>query len=414
MKISEIRRLFSLRPPPLGQRKRQLVRSFAVADLERIASKRLPRSVAGYLNGGADREQTLAANTNAFRRWSFTPRVLVDVDTVDLQTSYLGRTWSSPLGLAPTGYTGMFTPVGERAVAKAALARETPYAVSTMATTAVPDLIREAPAGATPPWFQLYALRGHTVTYRLLDRMQEAGVEVLELAVDAPVCGNRLRDRRTGFTVPPQLTLGSVVDIGLRPSYWLGMVRNPALTFANFAGIGGGVDAGSIEEINSQFSPSFTWDDLAELRTRWHGSILIKGLLNAQQSRRAVDLGADGIHLSNHGGRQLDGAASPLAVLQEVRTELGEVIPIIVDSGVRTGADIALALALGASAAFIGRPYLWGLIVAQEAGVLHVIDTLNAELARTMRLLGVRSIAELRQHGPDLVRPAPRENGGRT
>lgn len=414
MKVSEIRDLFRLRPPPVARRNRQLARSFAVADLERIASRRLPRSVAGYLNGGADREQTLVANTDAFRSWAFTPRVLVDVDTVDLQADYLGRSWSSPLGLAPTGYTKMFTPAGESAVAEAALARGIPYAVSTMATTAVPDLIREANGSEAPPWFQLYALRDHAVTYRLLDRMQDAGVDVLELAVDVPVSGNRLRDRHTGFTVPPQLTLGSMVDIGLRPSYWLGMVRNPALTFANFAGIGGGIDAGSIEEISSQFSPSFTWDDLVELRTRWHGNILIKGLLNAQQSRRSVDLGVDGIHLSNHGGRQLDSAASPLAVLQDVRAELGEDTPIIVDSGVRTGVDIALALALGANAAFIGRPYLWGLVVAEEAGVLHVIDILNAELARTMRLLGVRSVAELRRCGPDLVQPVLREIGGRT
>lgn len=379
-----------------------------VDDLHRRARRRLPLPIADYLDGGAEGEVSLRTNTEAFARWAFTPRSVPGVGSVDTSTTVLGTRWSAPIGLSPTGYGRLMHPDGELGVARAATLRGVPYVLSTVATTTIEDVATVC--DPRPPWLQLYALRDRAVTEHMVARAHDAGCEVLELAIDTAVSGNRLRDRRNGLSIPPRLDLPTLARIGIHPAYWWAMVTNPALDFAQVRAsehVGTSLDGGSVADITGQFEAGLSWDDVDHLRRIWPGRLLLKGPVGAVDAVRARDAGVDGVHLSNHGGRQLDRSVPPLVLVPEVRAAAGEDFTILVDSGVRTGADVAIAIALGADAAFVGRPYLWGLASDGAAGVLRVIDILTEELTRTLHLLGVPDVASLRAGGPDLVRAVP-------
>ncbi|MFD0481395.1 alpha-hydroxy acid oxidase [Kineococcus sp. GCM10028916] len=401
MKFHEVRDLVRLTAPPLDRRARVLAAAWTVEDFRRAARRALPRSVFDHVDGGADEEESLRGNVEAFRRWRFVPNSLVDVSAPDLRTRVLGRPVAAPLGLAPTGYTRMISPLGEPAVAAAAAAAGLPYVLSTMATTSLEDL-----AAATPTldrWFQLYVWKDRTLTEQLVRRAEEAGYGVLEVAIDTAVSGHRVRDVRNGLTIPPALTLSSLVDIGTRPGYWTGVLRHDSLTFANVSPGVEGTAGYTIEDITTQFDATVTWDDVARIRELWSGKLVIKGTVGPRDAVRARDLGVDGVHLSNHGGRQLDRTVAPVDLVAPVRAVVGEDFGVLVDSGVRHGADIATAIALGADACFVGRPYLWALAAAGEDGVSRVLQLLLEQFRRTLQLLGVTSIAQLRREGCDLL-----------
>lgn len=402
MRIRDVRELIQLKPIDLDRRRRRLAAAHTTEDFRLLARRALPRSVFDYVDGGADEEASLRANVEAFRRRRFVPRSLVDVSAPDLGCKILGRAVSAPLGLAPTGYTRMISTAGEPAVVTAAAAAGLPYVLSTMATTSLEDLAAAAPTAER--WFQLYVWKDRALTGRLVRRAAEAGYSVLEIAVDTAVSGFRVRDVRNGLTIPPALTLAGLVDIGMRPGYWTSMLRHPALRFANVGSDGTDGSSGyTIENITSQFDPAVTWDDVARIRDQWPGRLVIKGPIGERDAVRARELGLDGVHLSNHGGRQLDRCIAPVDLVPRVRSAVGEDFSVLVDSGVRHGADIATALALGADACFVGRPYLWALAAGGHQGVARLLRILTDQLRRTMQLLGVTSIEQLRREGPALI-----------
>ncbi len=396
MRVSEIRQLIKMKPVELDATRRRLSACHDVADLRAAGRRRTPRPVFDYVDGGADEELSVRANTRAFRRWRFRPRALVNVSEPDLSAAFLGSVAPLPLALAPTGYTRMMHPGGEIAAARAAQRHGLPYALSTMATTTI-----EAVAAAAQPdlWFQLYILRDSGLNKELVDRAAAAKYRVLVVTVDCFVTGHRSRDRRNGLVIPPELTARTLASIAAKPGYWARMLRSPAIDFANFTGH----PAVTIEDTGQLFNPAITWDDIADLRARWPGRLVIKGPLGPADAARAVAAGADGVQLSNHGGRQLDRTVPPAEVIAPVREAVGPDVSVLVDSGIRHGSDIAVALALGADACAIGRAYLYGLMAGGEAGVDKALDILAAQFKRTMQLLGVPSVAELRAHGRELL-----------
>jgi L-lactate dehydrogenase (cytochrome) len=432
MRASEIRELIRVKPVELDATRRRLSACHDIADLRATGRRLIPRPVFDYVDGGADEELSLRANTRAFRRFRFQPRTLVDVSEPDTAAAFLGSVAPLPLALAPTGYTRMMHPDGEIAAARAAQRHGLPYTLSTMATTtieAVAEALSTRPAGPDRPpgstrpagpdrppgstrpagpdrppgqpdlWFQLYLLRDRGLNKELVDRAAAANYRVLVVTVDCFVTGHRTRDRRNGLVIPPELTAQTLLSIASKPGYWTRMLRSPAIDFANFAGH----EAVTIEGTGALFNPAITWDDIAELRARWSGRLVVKGPLAPQDAARAVSVGADGVQLSNHGGRQLDRAVPPVQTIAAVREAVGPDASVLVDSGVRHGSDIAVALALGADACAIGRAYLYGLMAGGEAGVDRALDILAEQFKRTMQLLGVPSVAELRSLGSSLL-----------
>ena len=385
-----------MRPAELDATRRRLSACHDIADLRATGRRLTPRPVFDYVDGGADEELSVRANTRAFRRWRFQPRTLVNVSEADTSAAFLGSVAPLPLVLAPTGYTRMMHPGGEIAAARAAQRHGLPYTLSTMATTTI-----EAVAESSQPdlWFQLYLLRDSGLNKELVDRAAAAKYRVLVVTVDCFVTGHRTRDRRNGLVIPPELTARTLLSIAAKPGYWTRMLRSPAIDFANLAGH----DAVTIEGTGALFNPAITWDDISELRARWPGRLVIKGPFGPADCRRAVSAGADGVQLSNHGGRQLDRTVPPVDLIAAAREAVGPDVAVLVDSGVRHGSDIAVALALGADACAIGRAYLYGLMAGGEPGVNKALDILAAQFKRTMQLLGVSSVAELRSLGTELL-----------
>jgi len=396
MRASEIRQLIQMKPVELDATRRRLSACHDIADLRVAGRRRTPRPVFDYVDGGADEELSVRANTRAFRRWRWQPRTLVNVSEADTSARFLDSVVPLPLALAPTGYTRMMHPAGEIGAARAARRHGLPYTLSTMATTTI-----EAVAEAAQPdlWFQLYILRDSGLSKELVDRAAAAGYRVLVVTVDCFVTGHRTRDRRNGLVIPPELTARTMASIAGKPGYWIRMLRNPAIDFANFAGR----PAVTIEGTGSLFNPAITWDDIAELRARWPGKLVIKGPLGPADAAHAISAGADGLQLSNHGGRQLDRTLPPADMIAAIRETVGPEVSVLVDSGIRHGSDIAVALALGADACAIGRAYLYGLMAGGEPGVDKALDILAEQFRRTMQLLGVRSVAELRAAGRELL-----------
>lgn len=404
-----MRRLVQLRPVTLDATERRLAACYDVADLRRVARRRIPRPVFDYVDGAADEELAVAANASAFRAWRFLPRVLASVETVDLSCSVLGSALPAPFLLGPAGYTRMLHPDGEIGAARSAFRHGMPYTLSTMAATGIEELragvsgnsaasrVAGTPGGEL--WFQLYLLKDRVQAYDLLDRAAGNGYRVLVVTVDTVVAGNRLRDQRNGLSIPPELSLRTVASVAARPGFWWRLLSGPALDYANFAGR----PPTTIRQTADFFDASLNWADIEDLRSRWAGKLVIKGPLGPADARRAVELGVDGIQLSNHGGRQLDRCVAPVDLIAPVRAAVGPSVTVLVDSGIRHGADIVVAVALGADAGVLGRAYLYGLMAGGSAGVDRALDLLIRQFRLTMQLLGVTSVAELRKHGRDLI-----------
>lgn len=371
----------------------------SIVDLRRAARRRLPRAIFDYLEGGAEQERTLRANLARYGGCRFHPRALTGSPTPDLSLTLFGDRLPMPVGLAPTGYTRLIHREGEIAVARAAGRLGVPYAAATMANTALGEI---AAAASGPLWFQLYASSDWAVTEQLVGAAERAGCRALLLSVDTQVAGQRLRDLRHGLTIPPSPSWRTLVGIAIRPRYWQGLLSGPELGFANFEGSAAPA-SGGIAQITRSFEASLGWEHLQRLRQRWQGALLLKGPLGPSDVARAVAEGCDGVYLSNHGGRQLDRTVHPLDLLVAARREVGQQVALLVDSGIRSGADVAVALGLGADLCLVGRPYLYGLAAAGQHGVEQTIKMIRDELERTMHLLGTGGVRELRRLGSSLV-----------
>lgn len=380
-----------LRPGPRfgTRRQRSLASAASISDLRTRARRRTPRAVFDYVDGAADDEISLSRSRSTFRDLEFQPHVLRDVSHVDTSTTILGRDAPYPFGFAPTGFTRMMHHEGESAVAKVAERVRIPYALSTLGTT-TPENVAAAAPGADR-WFQLYVWRDRDVSYALVERAHNSGFRTLILTVDLPVGGARLRDVRNGMTVPPSLTVRTALDGARHPNWWLNFLTTEPLSFASLSSLDGTV-ADSADRL---FDPALNFDDVEWLRNQWDGPIVVKGIQSVEDARRVVDLGVNAVILSNHGGRQLDRSPTPLLLIQPVVEAIGSDAEVYVDGGIMNGGDIVAAIALGARAAFVGRAYLYGLMAGGQDGVQRAADILTADIERTMKLLGVQSVAEL-------------------
>jgi L-lactate dehydrogenase (cytochrome) len=386
---SEFRPLLQVQPMTLDRTARRLRRAASVEDLRDQARRRVPRAVFDYTDGGAGREVSLRRSRAAFDRVEFLPSVLRDVSSVDVSTTVLGRPAALPLVMAPTGFTRMMNHQGEPAVARAAARAGVPYALSTMGTTSPERLAEEAPEARR--WFQLYLWRDRAASTEIVRRAAENGYEALVLTVDTPVGGLRLRDVRNGMTIPPALTARTILDGARHPSWWANLLTTEPLEFASLNSF-----AGTVSDLASQvFDPSATLADVRWLRDTWSGPLIVKGLLTVDDAVAAVDAGADGVVVSNHGGRQLDQSPTPLEQLPAIAEAVGERAEVYVDGGVMSGSDVMAAVTLGARAALVGRAYLYGLMAGGEAGVDRVLEILRKEMVTAMQLTGVTSVAEL-------------------
>jgi L-lactate dehydrogenase (cytochrome) len=382
---------------------RRLSRAASVADLRHIARRRLPRGVFDYIDGGAEDERTMVANSASFARTTFRPRVLRDVGTVDPSTTVLGAALAFPLVLAPTGFTRIADPQGELAVARAAERAGLPYTLSTLATRSIEE-VRAVSSGRL--WFQVYVWRDRGLVKEMVARADAAGYEALVLTVDTAVLGRRERDVRRGFSLPPKVGLGTLVDGAVHPGWTWDFVRSEPIRFANVAGqdVGDGSSAVSLADyINTQFDPGLSWRDVEWLRSIWDGPLVLKGIQTVADAQLAADAGIEAIALSNHGGRQLDTAPAAFDLVAPVADAVGDRLEIICDGGVRRGSDVVKAVAAGATACMAGRAYLYGLGAAGERGVDHVLSGLDGDVRRTMALVGAATVADLT---PDLIQPA--------
>lgn len=367
----------------------RLEAALTIEDLRRIANRRTPRAAFDYTDGAAEDEISLGRARQAFRDIEFHPAILRDVTDVDTSRDVLGAPVALPFAIAPTGFTRLMHTAGELAGARAAETAGIPFSLSTLGTASIEAVAAAAPGARR--WFQLYIWRDRERSMALLRRAAEAGYDTLLATVDAPVPGARRRDTRNGMTIPPALTLRTVADAAVHPAWWFDLFTTEPLAFASLDRWSGTV----AQYMDSMFDPSMTFDDLAWVRAQWPGRFVVKGIQTLADARAVVDLGVDGIVLSNHGGRQLDRAPVPFALLPEVAREVGADTEILLDTGIMSGADIVAAVALGARCTLIGRAYLYGLMAGGQAGVQRTIDILAEQVRRTMRLLGVCELAEL-------------------
>ncbi len=392
-------RFKSFEPDPI---RRRLAGCADVSDLRRIAKRRLPAGVFDYIDGGAEDELALRRNSAAFADIEFVPRVLRDVSNLDPSVQLFGRTLPFPLVLSPTGFTRIAHSQGELAVARAAARKGLPYGLSTMGTRSIEEV---ASVSDGPKWFQIYTWRDRGLVKDLVDRSAAAGYEAIVLTVDTAVLGRRERDVRRGYTLPPKIGIDTLLDGALKPGWSLDFLRNDPITFANVADdndAGDGSSAVTLADyINSQFDQALSWSDVEWLQSIWSGPIVLKGVQSVADAKLAADLGVSAIALSNHGGRQLDSAPAPVELIAPVADAVGGRIEILCDGGVRRGSDIVKAVALGATACMVGRPYLYALGAAGEPGVDFVLDFFERGVRQTMALTGVTSMAEV---SPELVR----------
>jgi L-lactate dehydrogenase (cytochrome) len=406
MKLSEIRDLVHVGAPEAPYGVRGLARCYDIDDLARLARRRLPEGAAGYLDGGGEDEWTLRRNREVFGEVELVPRVLRDMSHVDTSTTVLGTRVPLPIVLSPVGGPRMFHHEGELAVARAARHSGLPYAISTLATQPL-EAVAQAAQGS-PLWFQLYVWGDRSVARELVARARRAGYRVLLLSADTTVRSERDRELHRGIELPtPELTIRTVLDGARHPAWSWRFLTSPAIGFPNLSMHG----PTSRERMHEMFDGTVSWQDLEWIRREWDGPIAVKGVLRAEQARRAADLGVDAVIVSNHGGRQMDHVPATLEVLPDVVDAVADRVEVLFDSGIRRGADIAMALALGARAVLVGRAHLYGLAAAGEAGVRHAIDILARELRMAMALCGAATPSEL---DPGLVRVTgpPRVPGG--
>jgi len=379
---------------------RRLRQAASIEDLRLIAKRRLPHGVFDYIDGGAEDERSLAANCSAFAGYEFRPRVLRDVSNLDTTTTILGRQAAMPLIMAPTGFTRIAHSQGELAVARAAARAGIPWSLSTMGTRSIEEV---AAVSDGEKWFQVYAWKDRGLIKELVARAKRAGYTAIWLTVDTAMLGRRERDVRRGMTMPPKIGLSTIVDGAIHPAWTLDFLRNGPITFANVVGLHDEDGSSAVtlsEHMAQQFDQALSWDDIDWLRSIWDGPIVLKGIQTVADAEIAVGMGVEGLGLSNHGGRQLDDAPAPVDLVEPVRDAVGDGATIICDGGIRRGSDIVKALALGADAVSMGRPYFYGLAAAGERGVDHVLDFMRDGLERTMALTGCRAIAEINR---DLV-----------
>lgn len=386
---AELARLLRPKPIVLNPTDRRLANAHTIADLRTIARGRTPRAVFDYTDGAAELEDSLRRARQAYRSVEFHPNVLRGVSEVDTGIDVLGVRSELPFAFAPTGFTRMMHHEGERAVARVAQRTGVPYSLSTMGTTSIEEVAATAPQARK--WFQLYVWRDHGAGRDLMRRAWDAGYDTLLLTVDTPVAGARLRDLRNGLTIPPALTPRTFLDGALHPSWWLNLLTTEPLTFASLDAWGYTVE----EQINKIFDPTLDYDDLAWVRESWPGKLVVKGIQDPADARDVVKAGAQAVLLSNHGGRQLDRTPTPLELLAPTLDLVGTDAEVWVDTGILSGGDIVAAMAMGANLCLVGRAYLYGLMAGGERGVQRAVDILRAEIVRTMRLLGVRTIGDL-------------------
>jgi L-lactate dehydrogenase (cytochrome) len=386
---AELRPLLRRRPHVAGRTERRLSRALTIGDLRLLARRRTPRSVFDYVDGSAEDELSIDRARRAYRELELRPRVLRNVATVDTSVSILGAPSALPLVLAPTGFTRMMHHGGEIAVARAAARAGVVYTLSTMGTTSVEDLARVEPSGRR--WFQLYLWRDRQASAELLSRVEQAGYDTIVLTVDTPIAGARRRDVRNGLTIPPSLSLRTLAGMAVHPAWWANLLTTEPLEFASLSSW-----AGTVEElVAAMFDPAVGFDDLAWLRERWPGHLVVKGIQHVEDARAVVDLGADAVVVSNHGGRQLDRAPTPLELLPDVVAAVGDRAEVLIDTGILSGADLVAARALGASAGMVGRAYLYGLMAGGERGVDRALEIFGLEVRRTMQLLGAARMDDL-------------------
>ena len=401
-KPSELMEFMQFKKPSLDFTGNRLEKALTIYDLRKIAKRRPPAAAFDYTDGAAEGEFSMNRARQAFEDIEFHPGVLTDVSTVDTTTEVLGGTSAMPFGIAPTGFTRLMQTEGEIAGSGAAGAADIPFCLSTLGTTSIEDVRKVNPDGRL--WFQLYVMREREISYGLVERAAKAGFDTLFFTVDTPVAGARLRDKRNGFSIPPQLSLKTVANAIPRPWWWYDFLTTPKLEFASLSSTGGTVG----ELLNAAMDPSINYEDLKEIRSIWPGKIVIKGVQNVEDSKKLADLGVDGILLSNHGGRQLDRAPVPFHLLPEVVREVGMDTEVMVDTGIMNGADVVACLALGAKFTLIGRAYLYGLMAGGRRGVDRTIEILSEEVRRTMKLLQVQNVAELEpKHVTQLRRLQP-------
>lgn len=401
-KPSELKEFMTFKKPSLDFAGNRLEKALTIYDLRKIAKRRTPAAAFDYTDGAAEGEFSMNRARQAFEDIEFHPGVLTDVSTVDTTTEVLGGTSAMPFGIAPTGFTRLMQTEGEIAGAGAAGAAGIPFTLSTLGTTSIEDVRAADPDGRL--WFQLYVMREREISYGLVERAAKAGFDTLFFTVDTPVAGSRLRDKRNGFSIPPHLTMKTLLNAIPRPWWWFDFLTTPKLEFASLSSTGGTVG----ELLDNAMDPSINCEDLKIIREMWPGKIVIKGVQNLEDSKKLADLGVDGILLSNHGGRQLDRAPVPFHLLPEVVREVGNDVEVMVDTGIMNGADIVASMALGAKFTLIGRAYLYGLMAGGRRGVDRTIEILSDEVRRTMKLLQVHNIAELEpKHVTQLRRLQP-------
>ena len=400
---TEIFDLIKFKKLDLNLKRARLSDAQTIDDLRKIAKRRTPAAAFDYTDGAADDEISMNRARQAFKDVEFHPSILNDVSNVDTSCEVFGGPSALPFGIAPTGFTRLMQTEGELAGASAAGKAGIPFCLSTLGTTSIEDVKAANPHGRN--FFQLYVMRQREISYGLVKRAAEAGFDTLFFTVDTPIAGARLRDKRNGFSIPPQISLGTVANAIPRPWWWVDFLTTPTLSFASLNSTGGTVG----ELLNSAMDPSIQFSDLEEIRSMWPGKLVVKGVQNVEDSKKLADLGVDGIILSNHGGRQLDRAPVPFWLLPEVVREVGKDLDVTMDTGIMHGADIVAAMAMGAKFTFIGRAYLYGLMAGGEAGVTRAIEILAEQVRRTMQLLQVETIDELSpKHVTQLTRLAPR------
>ena len=367
---------------------------YSVAAVRTAASRVLPRPVFDFADGGAEDERTLRRNEQAFEDVDLLPRPLNGAASRDLSLSLFGEKLAMPLGIAPTGLAGLFWPDGECAAARAAGAAGTFYCASHGSACTLEDI---AATAVKPRWMQVFVYTDRGFTREMVDRAAAAGYDALVLTIDNQMLGNRERDIRNGFAIPPRFGAAGTLAAATRAA-WLLRLRNrlPRLTFGNYVRPGETVAIGTVaSRMAGLLDPSLCWADVDWLRSIWPGPLLLKGILHPAEAAEAVARGMDGIIVSNHGGRQLDGAAASLDALPAIVAAVSGRMPVLIDGGIRRGSDVVKALALGATCCLIGRPQLWGLSVAGEAGVAHVLELYRKEIDRVMALMGAQTLGDL-------------------
>jgi isopentenyl diphosphate isomerase/L-lactate dehydrogenase-like FMN-dependent dehydrogenase len=385
----DLAQLMQFKAPTWNATERRLKEAHTIYDLRAIAKRRTPTAPFDYTDGSADQELSLARARQAFEDVEFQPRILRDVSDVDLSSTVLGKKVAMPFGIAPTGFTRMMQTEGEIAGCQAAEAAGIPYTLSTMGTRSIEEVAEASPNGRN--WFQLYMWKDRERSMALVERAAAAGFDTLLLTVDVPVAGARLRDKRNGMTIPPALTVGTIIDALPRPAWWMNFLTTDPLKFASLDSWNGTV----AELLDKMFDPTVTFEDLRWIRQQWKGKLVVKGIQDVEDAKLAVKAGADAVILSNHGGRQLDRAPIPFHLLPETVKEIGKDAEVHVDTGIMHGADIIACIAKGATFTLVGRAYLYGLMAGGRDGVDKMISILQSDMVRTMKLLGVRSLIEL-------------------